>query len=141
MIVLDANVVSEMVRDAPDPRVLEWLDGIRASQACVTAVVLAELSAGVAVLPAGTRRDQLQSSLHRVLAGLSGHVIPFDEASASEYADVFASRRRMGRPASVLDAQIAATCRAHRLPLATRNVKDFEGLGLGLINPWQPPGK
>lgn len=137
MIVLDANVISEPMTPRPDPRVIDWLRSTPWRSLCTTATVLSELMAGVAVLPAGRRRAHLQDQLDLVIdEDLAGRVLPFDAEAARAYAAVTLARRHQGRPISVGDAQIAAVCLARDASLATRNVRDFEGLGLTLIDPW-----
>lgn len=141
MIILDTNVLSEFVRPDPAPAVLAWLDAEDRHLVGTTAVTVAEQLAGVARLPAGRRRDQLTEEVLRVLESAIGdQILPFDVAAARHYAQVMAARYAAGQPISVPDAQIAAICRQHAATLATRNVKDFEGTGVELINPWESPG-
>lgn len=135
--ILDTNVVSELMRSAPDSAVLNWLDRQDDAQLALCAVVAAELMYGVARLPDGTRKQQLVQQLLAMLEqDFAQRVLPFDLTAASLYAELVAQRERAGRPISMADAQIAATCLAHGATLVTRNEKDFEDLGLTLINPW-----
>lgn len=136
MILLDTNVMSELMRAAPGPQVSAWVAEQQLSAAGTTAVTAAELRAGIAVMPNGRRRANLEDTLDEVLLTFRGRVLPFDQAAATDYGDVIARRRTAGRPIGALDAQIAAICRVHRATLATRNTKDFEGLDLELIDPW-----
>ncbi|KNX37316.1 type II toxin-antitoxin system VapC family toxin [Luteipulveratus halotolerans] len=140
MIVLDTNVVSEMMRARPHAQVASWLDAIDAGDVGVSGIVAAELRAGVAVLPPGQRREHLGLRLTDLLGALGRAVLPFDAKAAGHYGEVMSARRRLGRPVDPLDAQIAATCLAHGATLATRNVKDFEGVGLTLVDPWDHTG-
>jgi predicted nucleic acid-binding protein len=138
MIVLDTNVLSELVRVKPDARVLAWLDDKPVAEIATTAVTTAELLYGVARLPAGRRKVELEQAVRAVLdEDLRDRVEPFDRKAAAEYALVVTGRERLGRPISVADAQIAAICRARSAALATRNTKDFEDTGIELIDPWQ----
>lgn len=137
MIVLDTNVVSEALRRDPDPQVLAWLESLT-DDVAITAVTLAELLAGVRRLPAGRRRTTLERA---VAAAVDPYlqtraVLPFDAAAADEYADVLVLREGEGRPIHTADAQIAAICRAHGATCATRNLADFEGTGVELVDPW-----
>ena len=135
--VLDTNVVSELMRAVPEPAVLTWLDAQTPSELWLTAVVAAELTYGVSRLPEGARKQQLAHNVAAMLEqDFSGQVLAFDLAAASIYAELVAQRDRAGRPIAMADAQIAAICLAHGASLATRNEKDFEGLGLVIINPW-----
>lgn len=137
MMVLDTNVVSELMRAAPESAVLNWLDAQPSSELWLTAVVAAELMFGVARLPEGGRKQQLAHNVAAMLEqDFAGQVLAYDLAAASIYAELVAQRERAGRPIAMADAQIAAICLAHGASLVTRNEKDFDGLGLMVINPW-----
>lgn len=137
MIVLDTNVVSELIRAEPAPRVLAWVDARPARTLAITAVTAAELLSGVARLPRGRRTSLLADAVRDVLeVDFAGRVLPFDLIAAAHYADIVTLRERSGRPISAADAQIAATCRSHGSALATRDVRDFDGVGLDVVNPW-----
>ena len=135
-VVLDTNVVSELMRGAPDPRVSSWVAGLRPTAVCTTAVTVAEVRFGIARLPAGRRRTLLGSTADDVFGAFSARVLPFDAVAAGRYADVVIERELAGAPISGFDAQIAAICRAHGALLATRNPTDFDRLGLELVDPW-----
>lgn len=137
MIVLDTNVISEIFRPTPEPRVVEWLASLSGDVA-ITAVTLAELLAGVRRLPGGRRKDELVNRIDAAIAPFRGSraVLPFDDAAASRYADVIVARESAGAPISTADAQIAAICLAHSAVCATRNVKDFAHTGVELVDPW-----
>lgn len=137
MIVLDTNVVSEVLGSRPDPRVVAWLDEQPPDQVFTTAITVAELLSGVALLPHGARRAALGVRVARFLTGpMEGKVLDFDSDAALEYADVRRVRRDLGRPIDPLDAQIAAIARARGGTVATRNVRDFDGTGAAVENPW-----
>ena len=137
MIVLDTNVISELARPKPKPQVIEWMDAQDSADLVITAVTAAEIRAGVALLPSGRRRRQIAERMESLITEtFDGYVLPFDAHSSEHYAEVVATRTRVGRPISGLDAQIAAVCVQHGASLATRNISDFDGLGLHLINPW-----
>jgi toxin FitB len=138
VIILDTNVVSELIRAAPDPGVRAWVNSHPSTQVATTAITAAELYYGVARLPAGQRRQQLAVAVSALLNdALRGRVMPFDERAARRYADVITGRAGAGRPISTPDAQIAAICRELGAVLATRNIKDFEESGIELVDPWQ----
>ncbi len=138
MIVLDADVISEAMRPRPDAGVLAWLRRVPPARLGTTATVLGELAAGLALLPAGSRRNLLQDRLDLAVEdGLRGGVLPFDADAALAYALVVPRRLRQGRPIGVADAQIAAVCLVHDATLATRGIRDFEGLGVAVVNPWE----
>ena len=137
MIVLDTNVVSEMLRSRADSRVVEWLDRQRIEECYLTSVNVAELTYGVARLPAGRRRDALAAGLTVILEDdFAGRILPFDLAAAQAYALLVTDRERRGRPISGFDAQRASICWVHSAQLATRNVRDFDGLDIEVVNPW-----
>jgi predicted nucleic acid-binding protein len=138
VIILDTNVVSELIRPTPDLAVARWIKNQLASNLFISAITEAELRYGVALLPEGKRRDHLAASLERILRGRSfhGRTLSFDSAAASAYAAIVAGRRASGRPISQSDAQIAAIATCHRAIVATRNIDDFVGSGITLVNPW-----
>lgn len=135
MIVLDTNVISELARQVPNERVIAWTDA--QSDLAVTATTVGEMFAGVRRMPEGKRRDELHDQLMAIIDdGLGGRVLPYDREAAEAYAEVTAARFAVGRPIGVPDAQIAATCLVFEASVATRNVRDFEGTGVTVINPW-----
>lgn len=139
MIVLDTNLVSELMKPLPAPAVVSWVDRQDASDLMLTALTAAELRAGVAVLPDGRRRREVVDSVENLLTDtFAGYILPFDSGSSRHYAEIVALRRRVGRPIGILDAQIAAVCREHEAVLATRNIRDFDGTGVEVVNPWEP---
>lgn len=138
MIVLDTNVVSELMRPEPDRRVVEWVAGRAAAQLYTTALTTAEVRLGIELLPKGRRRDAIQAAAEAIFEDDFGaRVLPFDSAAAREYAAIVATRRRAGRPIDAIDAQIGAICRAYGTTLATRNVEDFDGCGVDVVDPWR----
>jgi toxin FitB len=137
VIVLDTNIVSELMRQAPEPDVVRWIDSFSAAEIFLTAVTAAELMYGVARLPNGRRRRELHAKVEGLLAeDFRDKILPFDARSAINYADIVAARERTGRQISMADGQIAAICRNWKAGLATRNVSDFTDTGIRTINPW-----
>lgn len=138
MILVDTNVVSELMRPAPAPEVLAWFARQDVAALFLSAVSEAELRAGAAYLPAGRRRDGLVAAIDAMVAeDFAGRVLAFDSAAARSYAAIAASRRAAGRPIAEADCQIAAIAQAHGAAVATRNVSDFLGCGVAVIDPWQ----
>lgn len=135
MILLDTNVISEAMRGpSASPEVITWLRGLR--RAPVTSVVnRAEILAGLRLLPPGRRRDALTEVATRVFDQI-GVCLPLTSECADRYADIVATRRHDGRPIGGMDALVAAIALEAGAALATRDVQDFDGLGLDLINPW-----
>ena len=137
MILLDTNVISELMRAEPDPIVLDWFGKYDAAELFISAVTEAELRTGVAILPEGQRRERLQVAIDAMIdQDFQGRILPFDTLAARPYAEIAAQRRAAGRPIAEADCQIAAIGRATDAPIATRNVKDFDGCGIRVINPW-----
>lgn len=138
MILLDTNVVSELMRAAPAPRVLQWLDAQPAADIWISAVTAGEIRLGIALLPDGQRKGRLAALAEAMFEeDFSDRCLPFDLAAAADCAGIVATRSRQGRPVSVEDAQIAAIARSSGLTLATRNTKNFMGIdGLHVVNPW-----
>ena len=134
---LDTNVLSELLRLAPEPAVLNWFSEQPAESLFVSAVTQAEMMLGARLLPVGRRRGALEASIAAMFhEDFSGRILPFDTAAAVDYVDIAATRRTTGRPISQFDAQIAAIARHGNLKLATRNTADFEDCGLMLVDPW-----
>jgi predicted nucleic acid-binding protein len=139
MILLDTNVISELVRQSPEPGVTDWLVRYPPASLFLSAISEAELRLGVMLLPAGKRRDALSGAVAILIEQkFRGQILPFDSSAAAAFAEIVATRRRAGRPVSVADAQIAAIARSRGALVATRNVDDFAGAGIGVINPWEP---
>ena len=137
MLILDTNVVSELMRPAPDPAIASWVAERATSSLFLTAVTEAELRFGLAVMPSGKRRDGLATGLERMLeTGFANRILPFDSGAARAYAGIAAARRRLGRPIGQADCQLAAIALARGMAIATRNVRDFEDIGIDLFDPW-----
>jgi toxin FitB len=138
VIVLDTNVLSELMRSQPEPSVFAWVAAQPRAALYTTSVNKAEILYGIAVLPEGRRSAALASAAEAMFTDdFAGRVLPFDEQAAVYYAEIVAARRRGGRPIEAFDAQIAAMAQVAGAELATRDVDDFEGCSLTLINPWK----
>lgn len=136
-LLLDTNVLSEVRRPAPEPRVLAWLDTIDEDRAFISVASLAELRRGIALMAEGRRRAALAAWLAVDLPGrFAGRILPIDPAVAERLGDLMAQARMRGFALSVMDGFFAATALAHALVLATRNTKDFTPLGVPTFNPW-----
>jgi predicted nucleic acid-binding protein len=136
MIVLDTNVVSELMRRSPDPAVETWAAGYAVEDLFFSAVGEAELRYGAAIMPAGRRRETLASDIETMLrAAFESRILPFVSAAARAYAEIAAARRAAGRPVSHPDGQIAAIAHSRGMTVATRNIRDFDAMGIALVNP------
>ena len=141
MIRLDTNVISEVVRPSPDPAVLSFPRRHAPETVFTRAVCEAEIRDGLARLPPERRRDDLTSRITSFLAsGFQGQILPFDSGCAALYGEIRATSEAAGKPIAVEDAMIAATARAHRAVVATRNVVDFEASGVAIVSPWEATG-
>lgn len=137
MIILDTNVLSELMRPEPSQQVATWVRSQEAT--AITAVTVAEILYGIARLPRGRRRSTLGSAATALFAAHAEATFSFTVDEAPHYAAIAASREQAGKPIEDVGAQIASICRRHQVPLATRNVKDFENTGVLVVNPWADP--
>ena len=137
MIVLDTNVLSALMRTVPDAAVTEWLDRQPAESVWITSITLFETRFGLELLPAGRRRQALESAFNDLLRDdLENRVLDFDSAAASAAASLAAGRQKSGQSVDMRDTQIAGIVLARRATLATRNVKHFADLKISIVDPW-----
>lgn len=137
MIILDTNVLSALMRAAPDIAVVDWLDRQPAESIWITSVTLFEAHLGVALLPKGKRQRALEAALDQlVMEDLGNRVLDFDSSAALEAAALAATRQKGGRPVDMRDTQIAGIALARRASIATRNVGHFEDTKVPILNPW-----
>lgn len=142
MILLDTNVISEVLKLAPAMQVIRWLD-VNFATTAISSITILELGAGVAMLDDGRRKDSLQNAISRTIRRFGSRVYAFDAAAAQAAVQLVAIARARGLPlqqipTKLADLQIAGIASAYGLDLATRNAGDFAGLGLSLIDPWNP---
>ncbi len=137
MLVLDTNMLSAMMSAEPVRKVADWILDQPSEQLFTAAVCQAEILSGIAILPDGRRRADLEAAARAMFADdFQGRVLPFDSAAAAAYAEMFATRRKAGRPAGTIDLMLASIARTRSASIVTRNVADFDGVGLTIINPW-----
>lgn len=140
MIILDTNVVSELMKPKPAASVASWLAAQPATTVFTTSITQAEILHGVVLLPAGRRRAEIEAAAESMFReDFDGRILGFGTDAALPYALIASERRRAGRPISQFDAQIAAIAYSAKAVLATRNVADFKGCGLKLLDPWREP--
>lgn len=136
-LLLDTNVVSEWSKAEPSRAVQDWFEGVDESSVFLCIVTLAGIRYGIELMPEGRKRRDLWQWLHRdVTDRFDGRLIPIESRVAEKWATLMAQEKMAGRALKALDGFIAATALVHGLALVTRNVRDFQGLGLNLINPW-----
>ncbi len=137
MIVLDTNVISEFMREAPDPDVVHWLDIQPRLSVWTTTINVYEIRSGLLAMPVGKRRSAMTAIFERVLTtAIQGRVALFDLAAADCASDLAAARKAKGIPGESRDTMIAGIVLANRAKLATRNVKHFEDIAAVVVNPW-----
>ena len=134
---LDTNVVSELTKKEPDTRVLAFLRGH--GDLWLSAVVLHELNFGLTLLPSGRNRDSIEATLSAFATEYDDRVLPAGRLEAAQAAALRARAHRSGRVLDLGDALIAGTAKTNDLAVATRNVRDFGGLDLVVVNPWHSP--
>ncbi len=139
--ILDTNVISELALERPHPAVLAWWQRQVSGEMFTTAITEAEIRFGIAIMPAGRRRNQRAGRADYMLrVFFQNRIIPFDTAAAQIYPDISAQRRAVGRHIDIPDAQIAAIARVHNATVATGNVSDFTDCGIELITPRSTEG-
>lgn len=134
---LDTNILSELMRMKPDHHVLDWIDNQLADELYISTITIAEIYLGIALLPEGKRKKALTQAARETMADFADNQLDFTEKSALEYADIVAKRTRAGRPISVEDAQIAVITRENHAMIVTRNINDFDLIGVDRVNPFE----
>jgi hypothetical protein len=138
VIILDTNVISALMREEPEQRVVRWLDQQPAQSVWITSITLFEARFGIALLPKGKRQRALEVLFARLVQeDLENRIADFDATAASEAAGLAAARQKAGRHVDLRDTQIAGIAMARRAALATRNIKHFQGLKITVIDPWK----
>lgn len=137
MIMLDTDVISESLRPAPESRVLDWINTQAIETLYLSAISVAELRFGAALLPSGRRKDKLQNRLEdKLLPLFAGRILPLDVAVTKTYAELMSQARMAGQSISTADGYIAATAATNGMIIATRDTNPFAAAGLEVINPW-----
>jgi predicted nucleic acid-binding protein len=137
VIILDTNVLSALMRKAPEAPVVGWLDRQPAESVWITTITLYETRLGLALLPKGRRQRALEAAFAGLLENdLENRVLDFDSAAATEAASLAAERQKFGRPVDMRDTQIAGIALARHAMLATRNVRHFADLRVPVVDPW-----
>jgi len=135
---LDTNVPSELTRNQPEKRVVQWLEAASDEQLFVSVVTLGELRKGFAILPAGKRRVFLKAWMQEELwPWFAGRILPITQSIADRWGRLDADCQLRGTPLNTADGMIAATALEHDLTVVTRNVKDFTHLSVAIFSPWE----
>ena len=133
MILVDANVLSEATRPAPDAQVMDWLSENEADLV-IDPIVLGEIRYGILLLASGARRRRLEAWFDGGIDKIE--CLDWDAAIGRRWAELLADLRSAGKAMPIKDSQIAATALYHRIPVATRNVRDFRKAGVKVIDPF-----
>ena len=136
MIILDTNVISEQMSPRPSDAVRLWLNRQSELDLFLSSITISELVFGASLVREQSRRERLLQVIDRIRLEFSGRILPFDDDAAMRYGQLAAARRQAGQPIETKDAMIAAICLHHGATLATRNVRDFSGLDLTVVNPF-----
>jgi predicted nucleic acid-binding protein len=140
MFILDTNILSAMMRLQLEPEVATWIAAQPDELLFTTSLSQAEILSGLTIMQNGRRRRDLEAAARVMfLEDFDGRVLPFDMKAATVYADIFASRRRTGRPAATIDLMIASIARSHGASMVTRDTSGLEGCGVTVVNPWEMP--
>ncbi len=135
---LDTNIPSELIRPSPDPRVEDWVYGQDAASLYLSAVTIGEVRKGLSILPDSKRRIRLEDWFENNLVPLfAGRILAVTQNVAERWGVLDGRRQLSGRPLNTADGLIAATALEHGLTLVTRNVKDYDDLGVTILNPWE----
>lgn len=138
MILADTNVVSEFMKDKPDPSVLAWAQNIEPVSVTISVVTVEEVERGLGLLPDCRRRRNLEQRWATLVDGYGDMIAVYDVRAARAAASILVAARAAGRPMGLADAQIAGVCLAGAHVLASRNVEDFSTVtGLTVINPFE----
>jgi predicted nucleic acid-binding protein len=137
MFILDTNILSAMMRPQLVQEVALWIVAQPPERLYTTSLCQAEILSGLAIMPEGRRRDGLIAAAQAMfMEDFKRRVLPFDSNAAIMYSEMFADRRRAGRPAATVDLMIAAIARCHGAAVVTRDSGGFEGCGIALVDPW-----
>ena len=134
---LDTNVVSELTRDAPTPRVVSFLAD--QEDVWLSSILVHEVEYGLRLLPQGNRRSRLSEMQSAILGAYEDRILSMDRVAAKWSAEFRAQARRAGRTIDMGDVLVAGIARAHGLVIVTRNIADFERLDVELVSPWESP--
>jgi len=136
MTILDTNVISALMRQTPDAKVVAWLDQQPRTSIWTTSITVLEVRFGLQIMPAGKRRSLLVQAFEAVLEKIGHRVAPFDIAAAQQAGDLMASRHKQGRQGELRDTMIAGIVLERHAALATGHTTHFDDLSVPLINPW-----
>lgn len=139
MIILDTNVLSEQIKLKPSQSVLSWAATVPSRELYTTTISEAEMLIGLELMPAGRKRNMLAAQIANIFQrDFEDRILPFDSRAARAISSMPLQLGRQGRPIVDTDSMIAAIANAHGATVSTRNVRDFQRLGVAVVNPWAP---
>jgi tRNA(fMet)-specific endonuclease VapC len=135
---LDTYVISELVAKHPNPKVVDFVDSLDSDDVFLSVITIGEIAKGVEKLPKSKRKQELHSWLkENLLVRFDGRIIPLDTEVLMEWGILIARLESTGITLPAIDSLIAATTLTHKLTLVTRNMDDFGGTGIEIVNPWE----
>ena len=136
MTILDTNVISALMNDPPEDRVVAWLDGQARTSIWTTSITIFEVRSGLEIMPPGRRQAKLSEVFERILDRLGQRIAVFDDEAARRAANLTAARRKKGRVVDLRDTMIAGIVLVRQSAIATRNTSHFSDIPAAIINPW-----
>ena len=134
---LDTNIPSELIRSRPDPGVEKWVYAQDEQSLYLSVVSIGELRRGLVILPASKRRSELERWFENdLLPRFEGRILPVTRSIADRWGVLDGQCQVKGTPLNTADGMIAATAIEHGLTVVTRNIRDYAGLGVEALNPW-----
>lgn len=135
---LDTSAISELVAKHPNPKVVDFIDSLDSDDVFLSVITIGEIAKGVEKLPKSKRKQELHSWLkENLLVRFDGRIFPLDTEVLIEWGILIARLESTGITLPAIDSLIAATTLTHKLILVTRNVDDFSGTGIEIVNPWE----
>ena len=136
MIILDTNVLSALMRDVPEKKVVTWLDRQPQGSIWTTSITVLEIQAGLRTIPIEAERAELSEKFERLLDSVYHRIAVFGEEAARLSANLAAVRQKKGQEGDMRDCMLAGIVLAHHATLATRNVSYFSDIAAKVVNPW-----
>ena len=136
MIILDTNILSALMRDVPERKVVSWLDRQPQGSIWTTSITVLEIQGGLQILPMASEKAELSQQFERLLDSIYHRIAVFGEEAARLSANLTNSRKREGRVADLRDTMIAGIVLAHHATLATKNLAHFSDISAKVVNPW-----
>jgi toxin FitB len=134
---LDTNVISELIKPKPEPKVTTWIDGTDEELLFLSVLTLGEIRKGVVLLPRSARRNSLEAWLSKELPiRFSNRILSVDQEVADRWGNLSGLTSARGVHVGVIDGLLAATAIEHNLTMVTRDTRDVAATGVALFNPW-----